>query len=61
MAIVIFLTSKPSLLLLNLNEEPRFIFSPYQIYDTWKYVIEKKENYSAIVAYLFLLQIYTEW
>ena len=41
--ILIFLTSKPSLLLLNLGKELKLIFSPHQVYDIWNSVIEKKK------------------
>ena len=51
-----FLTSKPSLLILNLNKVLKLIFLPNQVYDISNSVI-----YSAIVPHLFLLQIYTEW
>ena len=33
MAVLIFLTSKTLLLLLNLNKELKLIFSPHQVYD----------------------------
>ena len=33
MAVLIFLTSKPLLLLLNLNEGLKLIFSSHQVYD----------------------------
>ena len=33
MAKLIFLTSKPSLLRLNLNKELKLIFLPHQVYD----------------------------
>ena len=36
MEMLIFLTSKPSLLLLDLNKELKLIFSPNQVYDTLK-------------------------
>ena len=61
MAILIFLTPKVSLLFLNLNKELKLIFLTHDVNDIWKSVIEKKENYSAIVPHLFLLQISTEW
>ena len=57
MAVLIFLTSKPSLLFSNLNKELKLIFSPYQVYDISNTVI----IYSAIVPHLFLLQTYAEW
>ena len=57
MAVLIFLTSKPSLLFSNLNKELKLIFLPYQVYDISNSVI----SYSAIVPHLFLLQTYAEW
>ena len=44
MAILIFLTSKPSLLLLNLNKELKLTISPHQVYDIWKQCDLNKEN-----------------
>ena len=60
MVIFIYLTSKPSLLLLNLTKEFKLIFLPHQVYDISKQCDLKKQNYSDIVPHLFLLQIYTE-
>ena len=54
MEMLIFLTSKPSLLLLDLNKELKLIFSPNQVYDILKKCDLNKENYLAIVPHLFL-------
>ena len=67
MAILIFLTSKHSLVLLNINKELKLVFSPHHVYDIWNSMIKtkkkkkKNENYSAMAPHLFLLQVYTEW
>ena len=57
MAVLIFLTPKPSLLFSNLNKELKVIFSPYQVYD----ISNTEISCSAIVPHLFLLQTYAEW
>ena len=57
MEMLIFLTSKTSVLLLDLNKELKLIFSPNQVYDTLKKCDLNKENYLAIVLHLFL----SEW
>ena len=54
MEMLIFLTSKTSVLLLDLNKELKFIFSPNQVYDILKKCDLNKENYLAIVPHLFL-------
>ena len=49
MAILIFLTPKPSLLLLNLNKELKLSFSQHQVYDFEKAGSKKRKllSYSA--------------
>ena len=61
MAILIFLTSKPSLLVSNLNKELKLIFVITSSLWYLKQRDRKKEYYSAIVPHLFILQLYTEW